>query len=262
MDFGIKGQAAVVAAASKGLGRACAIALAAEGVNVAVFARDLNALNETAAAARAQGAQAIAIQADVTRPDDIRQVIDRAASEFGRLDILVCNAGGPTPGVFASASEEQWEQAFQLNLMSVVRLVNATLPHLRKQGGGRIINLVSTSVREPIAGLLLSNSIRPGVIGLAKTLSQELGPDHITVNNIITGSILTDRQRSLRERTAQQLGISVEEAIKQVEKNIPLGRLGDPEELAALVAFLASRQAAYITGASIPVDGGVMKGIW
>jgi 3-oxoacyl-[acyl-carrier protein] reductase len=262
MDFGIKGQGAVVAAASKGLGRACAVALAAEGVNVAVFARDLDALNATAATARAQGVKAIAIQADVTQPDQIRQVVDRAAGELGRLDIVVCNAGGPPPGTFASVKEDQWEQAFQLNLMSVVRLVNAALPHMRRQGGGRIINLVSTSVREPIEGLILSNSIRSGVIGLAKTLSQELGPDNITVNNIITGSIMTDRQRSLRERTAQQLGISVEEAIKRVEKNIPLGRLGEPEELASLVTFLASRQAAYITGASIPVDGGIMKGIW
>ncbi len=262
MDFGIKGQGAVVAAASKGLGRACAVALAAEGVNVAVFARDQNALNETAAAARAHGVKAIAIQADVTQPAQIRQVVDRAADEFGRLDILVCNAGGPPPGAFASINEEQWEQAFHLNLMSMVRLVNAALPHMRRQGGGRIITLVSTSVREPIEGLILSNSIRSGVIGLAKSLSQELGPDHITVNNIITGSIMTDRQRSLRERTAQQLGITVEEAIKRVEKNIPLGRLGEPEELAALVAFLASRQAAYITGTSIPVDGGILKGIW
>ncbi len=262
MDFGIKGQGAVIAAASKGLGRACAVALAAEGVNVAVFARDLDALKETAAAARAHGVQAVAIQADVTQPEQIRQVVDRAATELGRLDILVCNAGGPPPGKFADVNEAQWEQAFHLNLMSVVRLVNAALPHMRRQGGGRIINLVSTSVREPIDGLILSNSIRSGVIGLAKTLSQELGPDHITVNNIITGSIMTDRQRSLRARTAQQLGISVEEDIKMVEKNIPLGRLGEPGELAALVAFLASRQAAYITGASIPVDGGIMKGIW
>ncbi len=262
MDFDIKGQGAVVAAASKGLGRACAIALAAEGVNVAVFARNFDGLNETAAAVRAAGAQAFAIQADVTNPDQIRQVVERAASEFGRLDILVCNAGGPPPGKFADVSDEQWEQAFQLNLMSVVRLIHEALPHLRRQGGGRIINLVSTSVREPIEGLILSNSIRSGVIGLAKTLSQELGPDHITVNNIITGSIMTDRQRSLRERMAQQLGISVEEAIKMAEKNIPLKRLGAPEELAATVAFLASRQAAYITGASIPVDGGVLKGIW
>ncbi len=262
MDFGIKGHGAVVAAASKGLGRACAIALAAEGVNVAVFARDLDTLNETAAAVRAHGVQAIAIQADVTKPDEIRQVVDRAASEFGRLDILICNAGGPPPGTFASVTEDQWELAFQLSLMSVTRLVSAALPHLRRQGGGRIINLISTSVREPIEGLILSNSIRPGVIGLAKSLSQELGPDKITVNNIITGSILTDRQRSLRERMAQQMNITVEDAIKHVEKNIPLGRLGDPEELAALVAFLASRQAGYITGASIPVDGGIMKGIW
>ena len=262
MDFGIQGQAAIVAAASKGLGRACAVALAAEGVNVTIFARDLKALNETAAAVRAAGAQALVLQADVTRPDQILQVVDRAASEFGRLDILVCNAGGPPPGKFSDVNEEQWEQAFQLNLMSAVRLIHAALPHMRQQGSGRIINLVSTSVREPIDGLILSSSIRSGVIGLAKTLSQELGPDHITVNNIITGSIMTDRQRALRERTARQLGITVEEAFQRVEKTIPLRRLGTPEELAALVAFLASRQAAYITGTSIPVDGGSMKGIW
>ncbi len=262
MDFGIRGQVAVVAAASKGLGRACAIALAQEGANVAIFARDLNALNETAAAVRAASAQALVIQADVTQPDQINTVVERAASELGRLDILICNAGGPPPGKFGEVNEQQWEQAFQLSLMSVVRLIQAALPHMRRQGGGRIINLVSTSVREPIEGLILSNSIRSSVIGLAKTLSQELGPEHITINNILTGRIMTDRQRSLRERAAQQLGISVEEAIKLAEKDIPLGRLGEPEELAAVVAFLASRQGGYVTGTSIPVDGGLMNGIW
>lgn len=262
MDFGIKGQAAVVAAASKGLGRACSIALAQEGVNVALVARDLTALNETAEAVRSVSAQALVIQADVTLPAQIQDVIDQTAKQFGRLDILVCNAGGPPPGTFKDVNDEQWEQAFQLNLMSVVHLIRAALPYMRHQGGGRIINLVSSSVREPIEGLILSNSIRSGVIGLAKTLAQELGPDHITVNNIITGRILTDRLRSLRERTAQQLGITVEEALKQSEKDVPLGRLGKPEELAALVAFLASRQGGYISGASIPVDGGLLKGIW
>ena len=262
MDFGIKGQTAVVAAASKGLGRACAVALAQEGVNVALFARDLNALNETAAAVRSAGAQALVIQADVTQTAQIQQVVDQAANQFGRLDILVCNAGGPPPGTFKDVNDEQWEQAFHLNLMSVVHLIQAALPHMRLQGGGRIINLVSSSVREPIEGLILSNSIRSAVIGLAKTLSQELGPDHITINNIITGRILTDRLRSLRERTAQQLGITVEEALKQSERDVPLGRLGEPEELAALVAFLASRQGGYISGTSIPVDGGLLKGIW
>lgn len=262
MDLGIKGQTAVVAAASKGLGRACAVALAQEGVNVTIFARDLNALNETAAAVRSAGAQALVIQADVTQTARIQQVVDQAASQFGRLDILVCNSGGPPPGTFKDVNDEQWEQAFQLNLMSVVHLIKAGLPYMRRQGGGRIINLVSTSVREPIEGLILSNSIRSSVIGLAKTLAQELGPDHITINNIITGRILTNRLRSLRERTAQQLGITVEEALKQSKKDVPLGRLGNPEELAALVAFLASRQGAYITGTSIPVDGGLLKGIW
>lgn len=262
MDFGIKGQTAVVAAASKGLGRACSITLAQEGVNVALFARNLDALNETAEAVRSAGAQALIIQADVTQTAQIQHAIDQTANQFGRLDILVCNAGGPPPGTFKDMNDEQWEQAFQLNLMSVVHLIRAALPHMRRQGGGRIINLVSSSVREPIDGLILSNSIRSGVIGLAKTLSQELGPDHITVNNIITGRILTDRLRSLRERTAQQLGITVEEALKQSEKDVPLGRLGKPEELAALVAFLASRQGSYISGTSIPVDGGLLKGIW
>jgi 3-oxoacyl-[acyl-carrier protein] reductase len=262
MDFGLQGQVAIVAAASKGLGRACAVALAAEGVNVTIFARDLVALNETASEIEKAGTRALVIQADVTNPEQIRGVVEQTASEFGRLDILVCNAGGPPPGHFATVSEEQWQQGFELSLMSVVRMVHAALPHMRRQGGGRIINLVSTSVREPIDGLILSNAIRPGVIGLAKTLSEELGPDRITVNNIITGRIMTDRQRSLRERAAQQLGISIEEAIKLAEKDIPLGRLGEPEELAALVAFLASRQGGYITGTSIPVDGGLMKGIW
>ncbi|HEY7122421.1 MAG TPA: SDR family oxidoreductase [Ktedonobacterales bacterium] len=251
-----------MAAASKGLGRACAVALAAEGVNVAIFARDLDALTETAREIEKTGNRALVIQADVTNPGQIRGVVEQTVGELGRLDILVCNAGGPPPGHFAAMSEEQWHQAFELSLMSVVRMVHAALPHMRQQGGGRIINLVSTSVREPIDGLILSNAIRPGVIGLAKTLSEELGPDHITVNNIITGRIMTDRQRVLRERTAQQLGISIEEATKLAEKDIPLGRLGEPEELAAVVAFLASRQGGYVTGTSIPVDGGLMKGIW
>jgi 3-oxoacyl-[acyl-carrier protein] reductase len=238
------------------------VALAAEGVNVSIFARDLDTLKETSREIEATGSRALVTQADVTNPEQIRSVVEQTASEFGRLDILVCNAGGPPPGHFGTTSEEQWQQAFELNLMSVVRMVHAALPHMRQQGGGRIINLVSTSVREPIDGLILSNSIRSGVIGLAKTLAQELGPDHITINNILTGRIMTDRQRSLRERAAQQLGISVEEAIKLAEKDIPLGRLGQPDELAALVAFLASRQGGYITGASIPVDGGLMKGVW
>jgi 3-oxoacyl-[acyl-carrier protein] reductase len=146
--------------------------------------------------------------------------------------------------------------------MSVVSLIQAALPHLRQQDSGRIINLVSTSVREPIQGLILSNSIHPGVIGLAKSLAQELGPDHITINSIITGRLMTARQRAIQEHVAQQRDISYEHAIALAESDVPLGRLGNPEELAALVVFLASRQAAYITGTSIPVDGGLMKGIW
>jgi 3-oxoacyl-[acyl-carrier protein] reductase len=262
MDFGIRGQSALVAAGSKGLGRACALALAAEGVNVTIFARGLDALDETAAAVRATGAEALAIQADVTQSDELRMAVDRAVRTFGQLDILICNAGGPPPGTFASVGEQQWIEAFQLSLMSVVSLIRAALPHLRQQQSGRIVTLVSTSVREPIQGLILSNSIRPGVIGLTKTLAQELGPDHITINNIITGRLMTARLRAIQEQVAQQHGISYEDSVALAERDIPLGRLGNPEELAALVVFLASRQAAYITGTSIPVDGGLLKGIW
>lgn len=262
MDFGIKGHTALVAAGSKGLGRACALALAAEGANVAIFARGFDALNDTATAARALGAEVLVMQADVTQSDQLRRVVERTINTFGRLDILVCNAGGPPPGTFASVSAESWLQAFQLTLMSVVSLIHTALPYLRQHGTGRIINLVSSSVREPIQGLILSNSIRPGIVGLAKSLSQELGPDHITVNNIISGRLMTDRQLALQEHTAQRLGISVDDAIAQTEQEIPLGRLGAPEELAALVAFLASRQAAYITGTNIPIDGGLLKGTW
>lgn len=262
MDLGLKGHCALVAAGSKGLGRACALALAGEGASVAIFARGRDALDETAAAGRACGAEILPMQADITQTDQLRGLVESTVNTFGRLDILVCNAGGPPLGTFASVNEEQWAQAFQLSLLSVVSLIQAALPHLRRHGCGRIINLVSTSAREPIPHLVLSNTIRPSIIGLAKSLAQEIGPDRITINNVLTGRVMTDRQLALQTHIAHERGISLEDAIALAEQDIPLRRFGTPDELSALVVFLASRQAAYITGTSIPVDGGLLKGAW
>jgi 3-oxoacyl-[acyl-carrier protein] reductase len=204
----------------------------------------------------------MAVPCDVTNPEDLATIVETTIQEFGRLDILVNNAGGPPFGYFENFDDEVWQQAFELNLLSTVRLIRLVLPHMRQAGGGRIINIVSTSVKQPIDGLLLSNTIRPGVIGLAKSLSFELAPDNITINNVCPGRILTDRLLqgvSVQEKLAQ--GISAEEALSGQTKDIPLGRLGKPEELGALVAFLASSQASYITGTTIPVDGGLVRSL-
>lgn len=263
MDLGIKGKVALVLAASKGLGRASASALAAEGAHVVIGARHEEALREAAEHMRREsGSQVLAVPTDVTKPEQLAAIVDAAVREFGRLDILVNNAGGPPPGTFEMFNDTQWESAFELSLLSVVRLIRLALPHMRQQGSGRIINIVSTSVKQPIDNLLLSNAIRPGVIGLAKSLSIELAPENITINNVCPGRILTDRIRQVYQLDAKkQQGISEEEALKDAVREIPMGRIGQPEELGALVAFLASAQAAYITGTTIQVDGGVTRSL-
>ena len=198
---------------------------------------------------------------DVAAPDAATQLVQQARDKFGRLDVLVNNAGGPPPGSFASVGDADWEKAFQITLMSMVRLVREALPLLQASGQGRIINLVSTSVKQPIDGLILSNALRAAVIGMAKTLSKEIGGSGVTINNVLPGIILTDRQRELRGADAARRGISFEQAIEEAGRGVPLGRIGQPEEVGALVAFLASKQAAYITGTSIQVDGGMIAGI-
>ncbi|GHO93546.1 oxidoreductase [Reticulibacter mediterranei] len=263
MDLGLQGKVALVMAASKGLGRASASALAHEGVSVTIGARDSEKLTQTAQEiGKTSESRVLAVPCDVTHPEDLATIVETTMQEFGRLDILVNNAGGPPFGYFDSFDDEAWQQAFELNLLSTIRLIRLVLPHMRQAGGGRIINIVSTSVKQPIDGLLLSNTIRPGVVGLAKSLSFELAPDNITINNVCPGRILTDRLlqgASVQEKLAQ--GISAEEALSGQTKDIPLGRLGKPEELGALVAFLASSQASYITGTTIPVDGGLVRSL-
>jgi 3-oxoacyl-[acyl-carrier protein] reductase len=263
MDLGLQDKVAIVMAASKGLGRACASALAAEGVRVTIGARGAQALEETAQEIqRATGSRVLAVPTDVTRAGDVEAIVAATVREFGRIDILVNNAGGPPAGKFESFGDAQWQAAFELNLLSTVRLVRLVVPYMRKTGSGRIITIVSTSVKQPIDGLLLSNAIRSGVVGLAKTLSVELAPDNITVNNVCPGRILTDRLRQIYHISERvQQGVSEEAALKEVARDVPMGRVGQPEELGAFVAFLASQQAAYVTGTTIQVDGGLVRSL-
>jgi len=260
MDLQLKGKTALVLAASKGLGKACATALAAEGADVVIGARNPAALNAAAAEINAAGkGRALAIPADVQQPEAAHAIIAAAITAFGKIDILVNNAGGPPFGKFESFDEAAWQSAFQLTLLSAVRLSRLVIPHMRKTGSGRIINITSLTVKTLLADSVLSTSLRMGVIGMAKLLSDELGPDHITVNNVAPGLILTDRVKdTLRKRP----GVSEEELLAERARNIPLGRIGRPEELAALVTFLASPLAGYITGATIPVDGGAIRAIY
>ena len=259
MDLGLQDKVAIVMAASKGLGRACASALAAEGARITIGARGVQALEKTAQEIqKATRSRVLAVPADVTKAESIEAIVAKTVHEFGRIDILVNNAGGPPSGNFESFGDDQWQAAFELNLLSAVRLVRLVLPHMRKTGSGRIINIVSTSVKQPIDGLLLSNAIRSGVVGLSKTLSVELAPDNITVNNVCPGRILTDRLRQIYHINE---GMSEEAVLKEVARDVPMGRVGKPEELGALVAFLASQQAAYITGTTIQVDGGLVRSL-
>ena len=263
MDLGLRDKVAIVMAASKGIGRACATALATEGARVTIGARGEQVLLKTAQEIQqTTGSRVLAVPTDVTKAENMEAIVAATIREFGRIDILVNNAGGPPAGTFESFGDAQWLAAFELNLLSAVRMVRLVLPYMRETGSGRIINIASTSVKQPIAGLLLSNSIRSGVVSMAKTLSVELAPDNITVNNVCPGRILTDRLRQLYHfDERRQQGESEETVLKEMARDVPMGRVGKPEELGALVAFLASQQAAYITGTTIQVDGGLVQSL-
>ncbi|MBE7469473.1 MAG: SDR family oxidoreductase [Anaerolineales bacterium] len=261
MDLGLKDKVALVTASSKGLGWACALALAREGAKVAICARDGKALKAAAdEIVMTTGSEVLAVPSDMANSRDIQQVVKETVKHFGKLQILVTNAGGPPAGNFTDFEDRQWQEALNLTLMSTVRLIRAALPYMQQEGWGRIINITSMSVKEPLDNLILSNSIRPAVHGLAKTLSQELAPYGITVNNVMPGTIQTDRIEQLAQARAQKNEQSVAEAIAAMGQAVPLGRVGQPEEFGAVVAFLASERASYITGVSLPVDGGRIKG--
>jgi 3-oxoacyl-[acyl-carrier protein] reductase len=253
MDLGLKGRSALVTAASKGLGRACAEALIAERAEVFISSRDQVSIERTAREINAAGWLA----SDVSKAGEPEELVRAAITRLSGLDILVVNAGGPAPGTFQSTPLELWEVAFNLTLMSAVRLIRAGLPHLKRSEQGRIVCITSISVRQPIPNIALSNSLRAAVTGMAKTLSRELAPDRITVNCLAPDAILTDRIREV----AAASGAQPEDRIKEMAASHPMGRMGDPAEFAAACAFLCSKQAGYITGQTIGVDGGALVGV-
>ncbi len=258
MDLGLTGRRALVTAASKGLGRACAAALAAEGARVYIAARGREALQDTAGQIGAAGFQ----EADLSRPEVPAALVEAAVQALGGLDILVCNAGGPPPGTFESTPLEEWEKGFHLTLMSTVRLCKAALPHLKQSDQGRIVVITSTSVREPIATILLSNAFRSAVVATLKTMAAELAPHGITVNNIAPGRFMTDRVIQTDQAAADKEGITREEVTARSLKSVPAGRIGDPPEFGALCAFVCSQHTGYLTGQTIVLDGGQTRGVY
>ena len=262
MDLGLKDKVALVAAASRGLGRAVAEELAAEGASLLLCSRSEQAINKTAEEiAQTTGAKVLAVAADVSQKDEIVRLTQFGVERFGRIDILVTNAGGPPAGQFESLSQEQWEAATRLTLFSAVELARQVLPGMKERRWGRILNITSIAVKQPVDNLILSNSLRAAVTGFARTLANEVAPFGVTVNNIMPGYTRTERVEELAHMMAEKAGTTPAEFVARWEKEIPMRRLGEPREFAALAAFLVSERASYLTGTSIPVDGGWIKAL-
>lgn len=262
MNLGIAGKTAIVSAASRGIGKAIALGLAREGVNMVICARNEAGLRRTAQEIEAaHSVKVIPIIADLTKGSEVKSLIEETMDRFGWIDILITNAGGPPTGPSLSFTDLDWEHAMILNLLSTVRLCREVIPIMKKQGWGRIVNMVSVAARQPLKDMVLSNSIRAAVLGLSKTLSQEVAADNITVNSICPGWILTDRLESIVRKRAETQHITYESALAGITADIPMKRCGTPEEVANLAIFLTSERASYITGTSIQVDGGLIKGL-
>ena len=262
MDLELTGRVALVTAASKGLGRATATQLAAEGARVMISSRGADQLARTAQEiADATGAQVEHCPADVSDAADLDRLLGETQERLGGVDVLVNNAGGPPPGGFDALDDAAWQQAFELNLLSTVRLFRGVLPHMREQRWGRIVTVASSSIKQPIDNLTLSNTFRVGLLGLAKSVALEVAADGVLVNTIGPGRIATDRVASLDAGRAEKTGLSVEEVRAQSEQGIPLGRYGTPEEFGKVAAFLASGANTYVTGQNFLVDGGMVRAI-
>jgi 3-oxoacyl-[acyl-carrier protein] reductase len=261
VDLGLKGKVALVAASSKGLGKASALALAREGARVTLCARTEADLDAAAGQIRGQtGAEVLAVAADLASADGIHSVVAATAKRFGGVDILVNNSGGPARGRFAEFTDADWRQAFEAVTLNFVRFVREVLPYMRAQRWGRIVGIQSSSVKQPVDGIDLSNGLRPGVAGLMKAIMPDLAKDGITINLVLPGVFLTSRNIAGAGRSPEE-DRALQEQLAPMAAAIPVGRLGDPMELGSLVAFLASQQAAYITGAVYQVDGGLIKSI-
>lgn len=262
MDLGLKGKAVLVLASSKGLGRATALQFASEGARVMLTSRNEQELKRTAEDIQQQTGQEVHyIQADVSQGEDIKRLVDATIQRFGTIDVLVNNAGGPPAGKFEDFQDEDWYKAFDLNLLSYIRAIREVLPVMKKQQSGRIVNITSSSIKQPIDNLLLSNTLRLGVVGLAKTLALELAQDNILINTVGPGVIKTDRIIELDSIKAKELGVSLEEIQETKQGQIAIGRYGEPHEFAKTILFFGSFANTYITGQTLLVDGGLVKAI-
>jgi 3-oxoacyl-[acyl-carrier protein] reductase len=264
MDLGLKGRTAAVAAASKGLGFACALELAKEGAAVAICSRDRERIENAARGIRAavSGAQIHAAVHDLSNEAGARAFIDDAAAHFGRLDILVTNSGGPTPGSFDQLSVEKMRESVDASLLAPITMIYAAVPHMRKAKWGRVVNLAAITVKQPRTNLLISSTLRAGLMSFSRAIANDLAKDGITLNTIATGYIRTERLDELAEHASATHQKSVDEIFAGWERDIPAQRLGTPEELAAVVAFLASERASYVTGTTIQVDGGWVQSLY
>lgn len=262
MDLGLNGKVALVGGSSRGLGGAVATALAAEGCHVVVNGRNAGPLEDAAERiASEHGVRAIPVAADLSSEEGARQLVDEALEAFGRVDVLVTNNGGPPPGRFDEHDIEAWRNAYRLTLESALVLVKGVLPGMKARGWGRILNVTSIAVKQPVDGLILSNSIRAAVTGFARTLANEVAGHGITVNNLMPGYTRTERLDELAEKIANESGGRPEDAFAEWEAQVPLGRVAEPAEFAAVAAFLASEQAGYVTAQSIAVDGGWIRSL-
>ena len=262
MDLGLTDKVVIVGGASKGIGRATALAFAQEGAKVVICARNPELLEKTAGEIRSEtGTEVLPVAGDLSQAAATEKLVDATITKFGTVHVLVANTGGPPMGGFGDMDDAAWENAFALNFLSTVRLIRKVLPYMEKQRWGRIVSVMSMSVKEPIDGLILSNGVRPAVIGMAKTLSREIGKHNITINAVLPGRILTDRLKGGLAARAEKTGKTLQQALEGSARDVPLGRIGDPSEMASGIVFLASAAASYITGVSLQIDGGAIKGL-
>ena len=263
MDLGLKNKVALVAASSHGLGRAVADELAAEGASLIICGRNTTDIEHAAAEIEERtGVEVLGLAADVSRPDDVSRLVDSGLTRFGHIDILITNAGGPPTGTFETLTREEWESATRLTFFSAIELARQVLPGMKERQWGRILNITSITVKQPVEGLMLSNSLRAGLTGFARTLANEVATYGITVNNILPGYTRTERVEELATQMAAKQGITAAEFKAKWEQEIPMRRLGEPREFAALATFLVSERASYITGTSFQVDGGWIKSLF